>query len=745
MCINPRPELPSIPESSPKLLQQDKMKLLPANNDHVDASASTSTPSLRPSPSPSQHTAATDISTPLQTNSTEMSVPTPASASSMEAQQASEALSQSTTLMPTIPSVRQNKRSHELENDDEDESNWTSVPLFRFGSLPRVAHSKTPDSTSSPSIPIAGSPISSLSSLICETTSIIDPGFTLSPSSESDPDGYDADIEGSKSGRQEGANATSQPSLISTQAMKDLEEDVVSARKRRDPPTEEQAPEEKAGALSTSIAKMLKTTRESSPESLSVSVPARVSQPTPSVEKCGPPLPIPCGHSIHPAYTLTYGYNMCPACLLEIFLRNLGIAQQIIAKQGGMSDWHERIKESGESEAVWRVAVRGGKNNRQLIDGQTRDISYRHQKRMFQNFVTELGRLSTSEKAFEESQSTENKIFADELQLLKPYGATAALLVVKKVMETDEVGFVEKDCAAFSRKRGRDWEVIADPGYPEWDDKAGDEEHYRWSSMCRDQRDFIRNSKVLHPRYADGPLLNGDSPPLRKRRRQDAKVSFNPDVYVRNDADIDILRKEATSPATDSVGRPAPAKPGPSILPTTRLRANTRPKRPHHIRPIRTFDGPALSSWITKADRHFEGPGDWAGIWVAAEGSETVNTSGSRMSVWSWETHVEDLQQEAAEMDSMDVDQDLEGATDVATAWEGSTEADTDSEDEKDQDQKPFLEPACEPTSEIILQRALEKESQLPQPMHAPRLDDYLIVDGKWCLRYDYDLAHGIT
>jgi hypothetical protein len=139
--------------------------------------------------------------------------------------------------------------------------------------------------------------------------------------------------------------------------------------------------------------------------------------------------------------------------------------------------------------------------------------------------------------------------------------------------------------------------------------------------------------------------------PLKRKRRVGADVSFNPDVYVRIDADVDVLRKQHTSLSEDFLeDKPAPKKPGPGILRTAPLKIDPTPSRPHTVIPLHPRDGRPRGP----RDGHMyrQKRGYKLGQWAAGEGMERVNTNGHYL---DFQIHLDNgvkLQQEAAALDN---------------------------------------------------------------------------------------------
>jgi hypothetical protein len=356
-----------------------------------------------------------------------------------------------------------------------------------------------------------------------------------------------------------------------------------------------------------------------------------------------------CGHPIHPACADSYNTVNCPVCLVETAMNNVKIPQNFIFRHGGISIWKENLHITKNHDLHYMMVAGGpqkGQPVRRNADGT--DVSYRHHKTMLLNLVIELRLLSKMEQQWEAKQSLANTTLVFERnRVRKQWSATGALKQYKDIADDGFFGRLEKDSAMFHRKRGRDWEIVADPGYPDYPPDIGDvKENRRFKDLTTEQTDFILKSEIPQPQETDVP----DLPPRRKRRRAGAGVTFNPDVYVRTDADVDVLRKQHTSLSEGFLeDKPAPRKPGPSILRTAALKIDPTPPRPHNVIPL---NGDGRPRGPNEGHMYRLSRGYKLGKWATSQGMEKINTSGYRRDMQTHLDYGEKLQQEAAIMDN---------------------------------------------------------------------------------------------
>jgi hypothetical protein len=209
-----------------------------------------------------------------------------------------------------------------------------------------------------------------------------------------------------------------------------------------------------------------------------------------------------------------------------------------IKGKGGVGRWWQDIlnmKMSGqwhwEEYADWYMTIRGRSRqnpNNVDIDEDGNDLSYRYANVRMYRLVDELEKLSELEKQAGQESMNRNKSFS----------AAKALRYYENACQDGTIHCAENDSASFARSRGREWEIAADPDYP--DDISEPEDANRAFHTTADQRAFIAASTV--------PVMEYDKPNIivrKQRRTRIVHVTFDPKVRVRAETDINALRHQA--------------------------------------------------------------------------------------------------------------------------------------------------------------------------------------------------------
>jgi hypothetical protein len=334
----------------------------------------------------------------------------------------------------------------------------------------------------------------------------------------------------------------------------------------------------------------------------------------------------PCCHEIHPAYSLRYNYPCCPECRLYHSISELKILEERIkTRYDGAITWRQRIIECTDpvkrynADILWTRLLRGRDRmhpENAYTDDYGKDWSLRHVKKRLHNMLDEVGNL-----ADQEAQWARENIAGDEN--LTPRPATAVLQSYYRLLYTGKLDYLQAYDAYFARLRGREWEISLDPNYPE--DLSELAHHYL---KTPEQRAFINSSTVSLAQQQEYFVM-----PRSKTRRSGAKVTFAPQVFVRSEADIDVLRKQNLS--SSNIARKL----------FSRLRGLFA-KPSVEIRDL--SDGPC------RAHICYLRPYNVGGSWGAPKGSVTVDTSGDRFKrdYGSWEEYGKKLHDEAKDEDA---------------------------------------------------------------------------------------------
>ncbi|KAF9691840.1 hypothetical protein EKO04_009937 [Ascochyta lentis] len=312
-----------------------------------------------------------------------------------------------------------------------------------------------------------------------------------------------------------------------------------------------------------------------------------------SEEQISASSPAGCMHLVHPAYSDTYTHcrSMCPSCRLAACISDATATRRSIMEQGGLQKWLERIQ----------ITLTGDEQRRQLAlhnfyKGQSKiringkvtrchegaeGISYPRSITALLSIVTYLQDLSQLEQTWE-ARNPVNLLPADTQRRLaesRYSSATNALDRYHSYIKENPTKEVEGDCTKSSLKRGREWEILALDNCPDPQDPF-ERSSYQ---LNEDQKSFI-NSHYISDDTTEYDLEL--EPPKRKRRRLNASVEFDPYVYVRTEADIDLLYNPSTAASPEPQAAAAPR----GILRTTPRHMDPRPKRPHDVRHLELRD-----------------------------------------------------------------------------------------------------------------------------------------------------------
>jgi hypothetical protein len=252
--------------------------------------------------------------------------------------------------------------------------------------------------------------------------------------------------------------------------------------------------------------------------------------------------------------------------------------QDVIFSHGSWHEWQIKARGDYDEFLAWAKSTRGvsKKGEREgYRDINGNNFSFRSAKTRLHNLVIELEALSVLEQSWEMEHPINTIMgYYSPKRIRIQYSATNALALYKSAVEQGTFEKMQESCALFMRKRGRDWEVATSSDYPA-SDIEDEEDGPKGFKANLKQRQFINE--------AQGAKAEVDAAPDRKRRRTDAVLSFNQDTYIRTEANVDVLRRAASHLDAETLDDDFVAAPtsGPSILRTTPLRVDARPKRGH--------------------------------------------------------------------------------------------------------------------------------------------------------------------
>jgi hypothetical protein len=347
-----------------------------------------------------------------------------------------------------------------------------------------------------------------------------------------------------------------------------------------------------------------------------------------------------CDHPRHPAYYGEYMAAQCPRCRLERYVTDIQAATARIMKHSGVHPWLESCidaLESGQSQmspyAEWEASTRG-------CSGDGKYASHRHCKQRLHTLLPKLELLAEKERIWDEDIaagiSGNEKKMDTNLAKHREHTVMQALEIYKAEAAVESFTSVERTSAIFMHERGRELAIATDPNYPV-DNDASTHTH-KLNRKTPAQTKFVYDSHMPPATGGGAPYESIDAPSKRKLRRHGLKVSFDDQVKVCADSDIDVLRKYATTAATLQ-SDPCAVK---SDL-------YTEPRLAYFTRKIRPEDAPARRDDEFTRKKQSYVPGTWA----PSEGTITINTCGVK-ALARRKKYYSELQAEAEQLDSTD-------------------------------------------------------------------------------------------
>ncbi|RMZ67444.1 tannase and feruloyl esterase [Pyrenophora seminiperda CCB06] len=332
-----------------------------------------------------------------------------------------------------------------------------------------------------------------------------------------------------------------------------------------------------------------------------------------------------CGHPIHPAYHARYAKPNCPICLCEYGMGSLKRLQDIIFANGGPGHW-KTVTKGTDDYMLYKKAMFGagkGSKTSSLNDNES-NFNYRQKKILLLNLVTELEALSKMELAWGKKQMPNNRdIYFESVRLRKQYSATSALHEYYDTVDGGFIGRVESDSVIYDQNQCYQLSL----------EVAVDQDQ---------QKKYIPLSTVSTSN--DNDFDNSQT--KSKRHRVNGRVRFNDKVYIRTEADVDILCRNALCERASSYSNGVAAFtedklwPGGFLISSPDLRAHG--PLPDHVISLKTHDGRGPHGRLSsRASRRYS-----PGIWAVRAGSEAVDTSGGKKEYSSYEAYVNMLQSE---------------------------------------------------------------------------------------------------
>jgi hypothetical protein len=376
-----------------------------------------------------------------------------------------------------------------------------------------------------------------------------------------------------------------------------------------------------------------------------------------------------CNHPIHPAYAKTYEGSDCPRCSLGYIVTCLEGARGLIESHGGAQQWMA----SGKDLIRLKAIKKGGDANHKMhtfVDQYGNDLSHRHSKKRLVNEMLKLEQLAKQESDWEWDYGSrfpwENRIQVE--QRLAEYHESSAKTALQLYWAAEAEGAftrIEKQSDLNMRNRGRENQIIVEVDYPA--DEEPKQNTMRTKSKAMElpktaqQIVYIKQSRlpvIVEPYACTTDII---SPLKRKRRNVHAKVSFDPEVKVCLDNDIDVLRKQVhTNTSTNSAEGVTYGRSRSILRTVTPHDGTSNAGSDYYENTNLSYTSVALNT----EDEIKRYKGTWRrresmyrpGSWQAASDGEYVDTSGcnkpwGHSRPYSWGNYIGELHDEADRRD----------------------------------------------------------------------------------------------
>jgi hypothetical protein len=368
-----------------------------------------------------------------------------------------------------------------------------------------------------------------------------------------------------------------------------------------------------------------------------------------------------CSHLLHPAYSslFTKSESVCPQCRLDFALDQLRTIQRIVENKGGVDHWRKASKKDKDAPLdgskkkikVWKAHLDGGDKRHMeyaFNNPDDIDISHRHCKKRLLNLKLELEGYAEQETAWEQLEAHKYRLLSSDpfddlvsFEVLE-HSARYALEKISRLESEGELTLTEDRNAIAVHHNAMNVR------------KCLDLENIRHRPNNETSTTSANNTH--RPRVGGVNAINAniDSPPKRMCRDPRHNVSFDPEVRVCVENDIDVFRKDTFSPATTGCGLPR------SILRTTPARGRSDVARKGSSIGSTTtcsFDIIALRSEAGVSKGRFHGRHSLQyrhGLWTSSPENLIVDTSGANKSDDGWETYNLELAIEADHWDIQD-------------------------------------------------------------------------------------------
>jgi hypothetical protein len=347
--------------------------------------------------------------------------------------------------------------------------------------------------------------------------------------------------------------------------------------------------------------------------------------------------PIACNQALHPAYSGSYEPLLCPRCRSIFALAELRAVQVAIEDKGGVRHWcktNTKVKD-------WKAYLHGGDEhhmNYALKDRANRDISLRHCKKRLMELKLRLEGYAEQEAAWEEVEvrryrnlspdQVDRFVFFEFLE----HSARYALQEIDRLESQGDLTLIQDHNSIVKHESAL---------------------NLRRSLLLEDNEQASNDGPLATPVNSPQMLpvsrtnvynTNIDSPAKRMHRDHLRKVSFDSEVKIYVENDVDVYRKNTTTCVDTRQDLPAIACAGPN--------ADDSPSRPFETIALQSEDSVGRDKkQFAHRNRQYT-PGSWA----HSPGSIIVDTSGKHCRTYDgWEGYNRYLQTETDHWDARDV------------------------------------------------------------------------------------------
>jgi hypothetical protein len=373
-----------------------------------------------------------------------------------------------------------------------------------------------------------------------------------------------------------------------------------------------------------------------------------------------------CGHLMHPSYE-QLDWSHCPTCEMKHQIHHLAGRQVVIAQ------WvAEEEEQNTDPDVTTSDILKAARQYYVDEDAQDqygkKDAKWGFRKALAFSLITKFEAAAELEQEWEERNKSAG--LADE-RPWEGHTATEAIKAFEEAREKKAFDYVEETTAnAAHRKALR-----------------------QQAELAEDNGD-LSTSPITEPQM----LLDGQ----KRQVRPDVKVKWNEDVYVRADADIDVVRHLSSmklDPHKTKTPMRSILRANADVPPTGPLSSPSAPEPVTSHEVIKLADDTVDSSCLRKRSREYHQVGRWS---IDEDGRTNVNTSFSNFFVsqtnytepyWNkMKKYVDELHEEVGEgpgeilfEEVSEEESDEESDEESEYEWEDEEEDSSDEDDSEEE------------------------------------------------------------